>query len=74
MGIADLSLNNWRTAAMAKLDTCKNIFPHARLTRSPDGVLEVVLHTKGRRSFSTGTPTRNSWICFIKSLRTLIIA
>ena len=32
---------------MAKLDTYKNIFPHAKLTRSPDGVLEVVLHTNG---------------------------
>jgi enoyl-CoA hydratase/carnithine racemase len=32
---------------MAKLDTYKNIFPHARLTRSPDGVLEVVLHSNG---------------------------
>ena len=32
---------------MAKLDTYKSIFPHARLTRSPDGVLEVVLHTNG---------------------------
>jgi hypothetical protein len=32
---------------MAKLDTYKNIFPHAKLTRSPDGVLEVMLHTNG---------------------------
>ena len=32
---------------MAKLDTYKNIFAHAKLTRSPDGVLEVVLHTNG---------------------------
>jgi hypothetical protein len=41
---------------MARLDTYKNIFPHAKLTRSPDGVLDVVLHTNWE------TPTRNSWI------------
>ena len=32
---------------MVKLDTYKSAFPHAKLTRSPDGVLEVVLHTDG---------------------------
>lgn len=32
---------------MANFDTYKNAFPHAKLTRSPDGVLEVVLHTNG---------------------------
>ena len=32
---------------MAKIDTYKSAFPHAKLTRSPDGVLEVVLHTDG---------------------------
>ena len=32
---------------MAKLDTYKDAFPHARLARSPEGVLEVVLHTNG---------------------------
>src|SRR5438874_9398862 len=32
---------------MAAFDTYKNLFPHARLTRSEDGVLEVVLHTNG---------------------------
>jgi enoyl-CoA hydratase/carnithine racemase len=32
---------------MAKFDTYKDAFPHARLTRSPDGVLEVILHTNG---------------------------
>ena len=32
---------------MIKLDTYKSAFPHAKLTRSPDGVLEVVLHTDG---------------------------
>jgi hypothetical protein len=41
MKIADLLLNNWRTPAMAKLETYKNIFPHPKLTRSPDGVLDV---------------------------------
>lgn len=30
---------------MADFDTYKSSFPHAKLTRSPDGVLEVVLHT-----------------------------
>jgi enoyl-CoA hydratase/carnithine racemase len=32
---------------VVKLDTYKSAFPHAKLTRSPDGVLEVVLHTDG---------------------------
>ena len=32
---------------MAKFETYQNAFPHAKLTRSPDGVLEVVLHTNG---------------------------
>jgi enoyl-CoA hydratase/carnithine racemase len=32
---------------MAKIDTYKSAFAHAKLTRSPDGVLEVVLHTDG---------------------------
>ena len=33
--------------AMADFDTYKDAFPHAKLTRSPEGVLEVVLHTNG---------------------------
>jgi enoyl-CoA hydratase/carnithine racemase len=32
---------------MADFDTYKNTFPHARLSRSSEGVLEVVLHTDG---------------------------
>jgi enoyl-CoA hydratase/carnithine racemase len=32
---------------MADFETYKDRFPHARLTRSKDGVLEVVLHTNG---------------------------
>jgi enoyl-CoA hydratase/carnithine racemase len=32
---------------MAKFETYKNAFPHAKLTRSSDGVLEVMLHTNG---------------------------
>lgn len=32
---------------MAHFDTYKDSFPHARLTRSQEGVLEVVLHTDG---------------------------
>jgi enoyl-CoA hydratase/carnithine racemase len=32
---------------MAKYDTYKDRFPHAKLIRSPEGVLEVVLHTDG---------------------------
>jgi len=32
---------------MAAFDAYKDLFPHARLTRSEDGVLEVVLHTNG---------------------------
>jgi enoyl-CoA hydratase/carnithine racemase len=32
---------------MADFDTYKDAFPHAKLNRSPAGVLEVVLHTNG---------------------------
>jgi len=32
---------------MADFNTYKDAFPHAKLTRSPEGVLEVVLHTNG---------------------------
>src|SRR3954454_5053470 len=32
---------------MPGFDTYKDAFPHAKLTRSPEGVLEVVLHTNG---------------------------
>src|SRR5258705_5012202 len=32
---------------MAGFDAYKDLFPHARLTRSEDGVVEVVLHTNG---------------------------
>lgn len=32
---------------MTKFDSYKNAFPHARLTRSAEGILEVMLHTNG---------------------------
>jgi enoyl-CoA hydratase/carnithine racemase len=32
---------------MANFDSYKNIFPHAKLIRSSNGVIEVVLHTNG---------------------------
>src|SRR5262245_29341388 len=32
---------------MAVFDTYKDAFPHAKLTRSPEDVLEAVLHTNG---------------------------
>ncbi len=32
---------------MSRLDTYRDSFPNARLTRSKGGVLEVVLHTNG---------------------------
>jgi enoyl-CoA hydratase/carnithine racemase len=32
---------------MASFETYQTSFPHAKLTRSPEGVLEVVLHTNG---------------------------
>lgn len=32
---------------MTAFDSYKNAFPHAALSRSPDGLLEVVLHTDG---------------------------
>jgi hypothetical protein len=36
-----------RTKPMANFDSYKNAFPHAKLIRSSNGVLEVVLHTNG---------------------------
>lgn len=39
---------------MAKFDTYKDAFPHAKLTRSPDGVLEAVLHTNGNTVLFNG--------------------
>src|SRR5437899_607849 len=36
-----------RTKMMADFETHKGVFPYAKLTRSPEGVLEVVLHTNG---------------------------
>jgi enoyl-CoA hydratase/carnithine racemase len=36
----------WRET-LASFDTYNNSFPHAKLTRSSNGVLEVVLHTDG---------------------------
>jgi hypothetical protein len=32
---------------MADFNTYKDAFPHARLGRSPEGALEMVLHTNG---------------------------
>jgi enoyl-CoA hydratase/carnithine racemase len=40
--------------AMADLDSYENSFPHAKLTRSQEGVLEVVLHTNGDTLLFTG--------------------
>src|SRR3989442_2188403 len=40
---------------MAGFDTYKDAFPHAKLTRSQDGVLEVVLHTDGGTLVFNGT-------------------
>lgn len=36
-----------RTLTVGGFDTYQDAFPHAALTRSPEGVLEVVLHTDG---------------------------
>jgi enoyl-CoA hydratase/carnithine racemase len=36
-----------RIRAMTDLNTYKDAFPHAKLNRSPGGVLEVALHTNG---------------------------
>jgi enoyl-CoA hydratase/carnithine racemase len=43
-----------RTRAMADFVTYKDAFPHAKLTRSPGGVLEVVLHTNGNTLIFNG--------------------
>jgi hypothetical protein len=39
---------------MTKFDTFKDAFPHAKLTRSPEGVLEVMLHTDGNTLIFNG--------------------
>jgi enoyl-CoA hydratase/carnithine racemase len=39
---------------MTKFDTYKDAFPHAKLTRSPKGVLEVMLHTDGNTLIFNG--------------------
>src|ERR1700737_4873737 len=36
-----------RTKTMADFNAYKDAFPHAKLTRSPEGVLEMVFHTNG---------------------------
>jgi enoyl-CoA hydratase/carnithine racemase len=42
-----LDSDNGRTTQMANFDSYKNTFPHAKLIRSSNGVLEVMLHTNG---------------------------
>ena len=39
---------------MGGFDTYQNAFPHAKLARSPAGVLEVVLHTNGETLIFNG--------------------
>ncbi len=39
---------------MAKLETYQNLFSNARLTRSPNGVLEVMLHSDGGKLLFNG--------------------
>src|SRR5256886_12183681 len=39
---------------MAKFDTYREAFPNARLSREPNGVLEVALHTDGGKLLSNG--------------------
>lgn len=39
---------------MSRFNTYRDIYPNARLTRSPDGVLEVALHTNGGKLIFNG--------------------
>src|SRR5438552_16913930 len=39
---------------MAKFDTYRDAFPNARLSRKPNGVLEVALHTDGGKLVLNG--------------------
>jgi hypothetical protein len=56
---------------MAKFETYKNAFPHAKLTRAPDGVLEVMLHTNGDTVIFNGyLRVRNSRNSSIRSAKT----
>jgi enoyl-CoA hydratase/carnithine racemase len=41
-------------AVMARFETYRNAFPNARLTRKPNGVLEVALHTDGGKLVFNG--------------------
>jgi hypothetical protein len=43
-----------RISIMAKFDTYRDTFPHARLTRKGNGVLEVALHTDGGKLVYNG--------------------
>ncbi len=39
---------------MSRFNTYRDIYPNARLTRSPEGVLEVALHTDGGKLIFNG--------------------
>ena len=39
---------------MSKLATYQNAFPHAKLTRRDNGVLEIALHTNGGKLLFNG--------------------
>ena len=55
---------------MADFDSYKNIFLHAKLIRSSNGVIEVVHIQTVTPWFSMATPTRNLRSFFIRSART----
>jgi len=55
---------------MAGFDSYKDAFPHARLTRSPSGVLEVVLHTNGGTLIFNGHTHEEFVDLFHQSART----
>ena len=59
---------------MTKFDTYKNAFPHAGLTRSTEGILEVVFPPIATPSFLMGTPTRSPRTCSTGSARMRIAA
>jgi len=54
-----LLLNNWRTPAMAKLDTYKNIFPHAKLAMRS---IPTMQGEGTKLNYTTGTVTKRNYV------------
>ncbi len=56
---------------MSTFETYRYAFPNARLTRKPNGVLEVKFHTAGENWFSMAIPTSSSSSSSMPSAKTV---